>query len=60
MHLLYCDESNLEERAGDFLLYGGLMVDPARAGALSAAVDELRAQHGVPRDYHLKFNPGPL
>lgn len=59
MHLLYCDESNLEERAGDFLLYGGLMVDPARAGALSAAVDELRAQYGVPRNYLLKFNPGP-
>lgn len=59
MHLLYCDESNLEERAGDFLLYGGLMVDPARAGALSAAIDQLRARLGVPRDYLLKFNPGP-
>lgn len=59
MHLLYCDESNLEEREGDFLLYGGMMVDPARAGALSEAIEELRARHGVPRDYLLKFNPGP-
>lgn len=59
MHLLYCDESNLEERAGDFLLYGGLMVDPDRAGSLSAAVDELRTRHRVPRDYLFKFNPGP-
>lgn len=59
MHLLYCDETNLEERAGDFLLYGGLMVDGARAGELSAAIDEIRIRHGVPRDYRLKFNPGP-
>jgi len=59
MHLLYCDESNLEERAGDFLLYGGLMVDGARAGDLSAAIDQIRLRHGVPRNYLLKFNPGP-
>lgn len=59
MHLLYCDETNLEDRAGDFLLYGGLMVDGARAGALSASIDDIRARLGVPRDYLLKFNPGP-
>ena len=59
MHLLYCDETNLEERTGDFLVYGGLMVDGARAGELSAAMDELRDRRGVPRDYRLKFNPGP-
>ena len=59
MHLLYCDETNLEERAGDFLLYGGLMVEGASAGELSAAIDGIRARHGVPRNYLLKFNPGP-
>lgn len=59
MHLFYCDETNLEERAGDFLIYGGLIIDGATAQDFSAAVDELRAQHGVPRSYHLKFNPGP-
>lgn len=59
MHLLYCDETNLEERAGDFLIYGGLMIDSGRASELSAAIDALRARHNVPRDYRLKFNPGP-
>jgi len=59
MHLLYCDESNLEERVGDFLLYGGLMVDGTKAGDLSAAMDKIRLRRGVPRDYLLKFNPGP-
>lgn len=59
MYLLYCDETNLEERAGDFLIYGGLMVDGVTASEFSAAIDELRVRHRVPRDYRLKFNPGP-
>lgn len=59
MHLFYCDETNLEERAGDFLIYGGLIIDGATAKEFSLAVDELRERHGVPRDYQLKFNPGP-
>lgn len=59
MHLFYCDETNLEERAGDFLIYGGLIINTTTAKELSAAVDGLRVRHGVPRDYHLKFNPGP-
>ena len=29
LHLFYCDETNLEERAGDFLIYGGLVIDGA-------------------------------
>lgn len=59
MHLLYCDETNLEERAGDFLIYGGLMIDADRALDLSLAIDDLRGRYGVNRDYRLKFNPGP-
>lgn len=59
MHLFYCDETNLEERAGDFLIYGGLIIDGSTAKDFSAAIDELRTRHGVPRDYRLKFNPGP-
>lgn len=59
MHLLYCDETNLQERNGDFLIYGGLMIDGATAGAFSNAIDELRGRLGVPREYRLKFNPGP-
>lgn len=60
MKLLYCDETNLEERSGDFLIYGGLMVDAEASLALSHAIDELRIELGVPRDYQLKFNPGPV
>lgn len=59
MQLFYCDETNLEERAGDFLIYGGLVIDGESAKDFSTAMDDLRARHGVPRDYHLKFNPGP-
>lgn len=59
MHLFYCDETNLEKRAGDFLIYGGLIIDGATAKEFSTAIDELRKRHGVPRDYRLKFNPGP-
>ena len=59
MHLLYCDETNLAERGGDFLIYGGLMVEAEQALALSHALDDLRADYCVPRDYRLKFNPGP-
>lgn len=59
MHLLYCDETNLEEREGDFLIYGGLLINGANVKEFSAAIDELRTRRGVPRDYRLKFNPGP-
>lgn len=59
MRMLYCDETNLEERAGDFLIYGGLMIDTAQAGALSDAINALRIRRRVPEDYRLKFNPGP-
>lgn len=59
MFLLYCDESNLEERDGDFLIYGGLMIDADRAQSLSATVDKIRTGFGVPRDFPLKYNPGP-
>ena len=59
MHLLYCDESNIEERAGDFLIYGGLAIDGARALGLSQAIDGTRARARVRRDFKLKFNPGP-
>lgn len=59
LHLFYCDETNLEDRPGDFLIYGGLIVNGAIAKEFSAEIDELRTRHGVPRDYRLKFNPGP-
>lgn len=59
MHLLYCDETNLEERAGDFLIYGGMVVSAEQALQLSNAVDEIRAAFGVDPSFRLKFNPGP-
>lgn len=60
MQLLYCDETNIEERAGDFLIYGGLTINAENARRLSQEIDQLRARSGVPRDYRLKFNPGPV
>jgi hypothetical protein len=59
MYLLYCDETNLHERAGDFLICGGIMITSARSRELSASIDELRRRTQVPLDYQLKVNPGP-
>lgn len=59
MHLLYCDESNMEDRPGDFLIYAGIAIDGTRAMDLSREIDAIRANLNVPREYRLKFNPGP-
>lgn len=59
MHLLYCDESNLEAKAGEFLIYAGVMIDGASASDLSRSISDIREKLNVPRDYRLKFNPGP-
>ncbi|MEM9403217.1 MAG: DUF3800 domain-containing protein [Pseudomonadota bacterium] len=59
MRLLYCDESNLESRSGDFFLYGGVSIPGDSALALSQRIDEIRSGENIPQDYLLKFNPGP-
>ena len=59
MYLLYCDETNLEERENDFFVYGGVAVPAENALALSQAIDEIRATSRIARDFRLKFNPGP-
>lgn len=59
MHLLYCDESNLEHRGGDFLIYAGIAVPGNAAGAISDRIDELRCAAGLAPDVRLKFNPRP-
>ncbi|WP_039394106.1 hypothetical protein [Novosphingobium sp. MBES04] len=59
MDLLYCDESNLENRAGEFLLYGGIRIPVERAASLSARIETLRAEAGLEPDTRLKFNPAP-
>lgn len=59
MYLLYCDETNFEKSPGDFFLYGGLIIPPDRAASLASSIATIRSQLGVPREYILKFNPGP-
>jgi hypothetical protein len=59
MQLLYCDESNLEEKSGDFLIYGGVAIDESQAVSLSAKIEEIRTKAKVDRKFDLKFNPGP-
>ena len=59
MDLLYCDESNLENRAGEFLLYGGIRIPGDQAAALSTRIEALRAEAGLAPDTRLKFNPAP-
>lgn len=59
MDLFYCDESNLEHRNGDFLLYGGVHIPGASAGALSDRIEQIRNDAGLAPDTRLKFNPRP-
>ena len=59
LHILYCDESNLEEKSGDFLLYGGLMINSAAMPEFSSEIENLRTKFKVPRKHRLKFNPCP-
>jgi hypothetical protein len=59
MYLLYCDETNLEEKPGHFFVYGGVALDDDAALRFSRQVDEFRLEFAVPSDFRLKFNPGP-
>lgn len=59
MFLLYCDETNMEEKSGDFLLYAGVSVPPGEAAALSRDIEHARKRRNVPVDFPLKFSPGP-
>jgi hypothetical protein len=59
MHLLYCDETNIQERKGDFFLYGGICVPPDRCASLSRRIDEIREAAKVPATYRMKFLPAP-
>ncbi|MDP5239757.1 DUF3800 domain-containing protein [Uliginosibacterium sp. 31-16] len=59
MKLLYCDETNFGKNANDFFVYGGIVIDASNAASLSHAVEKIRKELGVPRDYTFKFNPGP-
>lgn len=59
MYLLYCDETNLEPKDNDFFVYGGLVVPAVSAHSLSQTIERIRRDFGVPKDFVLKFNPGP-
>lgn len=59
MHLLYCDETNLEERSGVFFVYGGISFTDQSFVSLSAHIDALRQHYRIPNDFPLKFNPRP-
>lgn len=59
MHLLYCDETNFAKTPGDFFVYGGIVIEPASAAPLADEINAIRKKLGVPREYLLKFNPGP-
>lgn len=59
MYLLYCDESNLEERSGDFFVYGGLAIASEAALSFTQSVEAVRRRARMPEDFVLKFNPRP-
>ena len=59
VHLLYCDESNIDEHAGDFLIYAGVVISADAAASLSASIEQIRTEAGIGRDFRLKFNPCP-
>jgi hypothetical protein len=59
VYLLYCDESNLESKDNDFFVYGGFTIQAEAALSLSKAIETIRLDAGVPKDFVLKFNPGP-
>ena len=57
MKLLYCDESNMEERSGDFLVYGGVVVPGENAKALSEDIRKIRQKAGIEATERVKFLP---
>lgn len=59
MFVIYCDETNLEERNGDFLIYGGLMIDAANLEAVSKEMWELRRSYNIDNTAELKYLPAP-
>jgi len=59
MRLLYCDETNMQERPGDFFVYAGLMIDGERALGLSKKIDKIRTDAKIDRAFRLKFAPRP-
>lgn len=59
MYLIYCDETNLNAKDGDFFIYGGIVIDFSRALELSNRLQQIRSEYKVPKDFKLKFAPPP-
>ncbi|MEP3632555.1 MAG: DUF3800 domain-containing protein [Shimia thalassica] len=59
MILIYCDESNLDAKSGDFLLYGGLTIDAQSYSKFSTEIWEIRKKHKIPTDFKAKYLPAP-
>ncbi len=59
MHIMYCDETNLEERSGIFFTYGGLAIEANQLPAFSQSIEDIRSDFRIDPDFILKFNPGP-
>lgn len=57
MKLLYCDESNMEERAGDFLVYGGVVIPGENAKILSEDIRLIRQKAKIGAAEKVKFLP---
>ena len=59
MQIFYCRDSELDARPGDFLIYGGLVLDGVHAPALSRAVDDIRERAHIGHSFRLGFNARP-
>jgi len=59
MHLLYCDETNLDPVDHTFFVYGGIIIPCDNAKELHDEIEDIRNQSSIPQDFSLKFNPRP-
>ncbi len=59
MYLMYSDETNLRPAENVFFIYGGVVIDSAKAKTLSDEIYKLRLDKCIPNDFLLKFNPRP-
>lgn len=49
----------MQVKNGDFLIYGGLIVDADAVLSLTQKIWKIREKYGIDREEKLKFNPGP-
>jgi hypothetical protein len=59
MHLLYCDETNLDPNDHVFFVYGGVSIPCEKALELHNRIEDIRQAAGVSPEFKVKFNPKP-